>query len=237
MLQRNAISEISPDTPGFYSNTFMVRKASGGWRPVIDSKQLNHHIDAPHFRMHTISSVLSTIKKGDYAFKIDLQDVYFHVLIHPHSRKYQFRVLHFSLNTAPQVFICLRHRVAAYLHHQGISVIPYLDDWLIHHPDRQVLLRHQSQLLNILNMVGLRLNEAKSRTRTSFWGFHYSWIRGELPSQYPKLGRYGTRMPNILPEKPCRTEKCPNLWNHSIGPQVSSHWVIYTIGPYNTFIH
>ena len=125
MLQKNAISEISPDTPGFYSNAFMVRKASGGWRPVIDLKQLNHHIDAPHFRMDTISSVLSTFeKKGDYTFKIDLQDAYFHVLIHPHSRKYlrfafenkvyQFRVLHFSLNTAPQVFTCLRHRVAGY---------------------------------------------------------------------------------------------------------------------------
>ena len=144
----------------------MVCKASGGWRPVIDIKQLNHHIDTPHFRMHTISSVLSTVKKG-YVFKIDLQDAYFDVLIHPHSRMYlhfafENKVLHFSLNTAPQVFTCLRHRVAAYLHHQGISVIPYVDDWLIHHPDCQVLLRHQSQILNILNMVGLRLNEAKS---------------------------------------------------------------------------
>ena len=50
----------------------MVRKAAGGWRPVIDLKQLKHHFDAPYFRMHTISSVLSTVKKGDYAFKIDL---------------------------------------------------------------------------------------------------------------------------------------------------------------------
>ena len=209
MLLRNTISEISPDTPGFYSNTFMVRKAAGGWRPVIDLKQLNHHIDAPHFHMHTISSVLSAVKKGDYAFKIDLQDAYFHALIHPHSRKYlrfafenkvyQFRVLHFSLNTAPQVFTCLRHRVVAYLHHQGIAVIPYLDDWLIHHPDCQVLLRHQSQLLNILNMVGLRLNEAKSELEPVqelpllFLGFHYSWIRGELPSQYPKLGQISSQ--------------------------------------------
>ena len=160
MLQRNAISEISPDTSGFYSNAFMVRKAAGGWRPVIDLKQLNHHINAPHFRMHTISSVLSTVKKGDYAFKIDLQDAYFRFAFE--NKVYQFRVLHFSLKTAPQVFSCLRHRVAAYLHHQGISVIPNLDDWLIHHPHCQVLLRHQSQLLNILNMVGLRLNEAKS---------------------------------------------------------------------------
>ena len=167
MLPKNAISEISPDTPGFYSNVFLVCKASGGWRPVIDLKQLNHHIDA-------ISSVLSrpTIERGDYAFKIDLQDAYFHVLIHSDSIKYlwftfenkvyQFRVLPFGLNTAPQVFTFLGHTVAACLHHQGISVIPYLDDWLIHHQDRQVLLRHQSQLLNILNMVGLRLNEAKS---------------------------------------------------------------------------
>ena len=161
MLQRNAISEISPDTPGFYSNAFMVRKASGGWRPVIDLRQLNHHIDAPHFRMHTISSVLSTVER-----RLRVQNRSAGCVLSctntstpqevpsfcPRKQIYRFRVLHFSLNTAPQVFTCLRHRVAAYLHHQGISVIPYLDDWLIHHPHRQVLLRHQSQLLNILNM-------------------------------------------------------------------------------------
>ena len=55
---------------------------------MIDLKRLNDHIDAPHFHMHTISSVLNTVQRGDYAFKIDLQDAYFHVLIHPDSRKY-----------------------------------------------------------------------------------------------------------------------------------------------------
>ena len=148
MLQRNAISEISPDTPGFYSNAFMVHKASGGWRPVIDLKQLNHHIDAPHFRMHTISSVLSTVEKRRLRVQnrsagcvlsctntSTQQEVPLFCL---RNKVYQFRVLHFSLNTAPQVF-----------------------------------------------------------------------------TEYP-------------PRKPCRTEKFPNLWDHSIGPQVSSHWVIYT---------
>ena len=88
MLKKNAISEISPGTPGFYSNIFLVRKASGGWHPVIDLKQLNNHINAPHFHMHTISSLLNTVERGDYTFKIDLQDAYFHVLIHPDSRKH-----------------------------------------------------------------------------------------------------------------------------------------------------
>ena len=103
MLQKNATSEISPETLGFHLNVFLVRKASGGWRPVIDLKQLNHHIDTTHFHMHTISSVLGTVK-------IDLQDAYFHVLIYTDSRKYvrcafknkvyQFRLPLFGLNTA-----------------------------------------------------------------------------------------------------------------------------------------
>ena len=136
MLQKNAITEVPPDSPGFYSNVFLVRKATGGWRPVIDLKNLNAHIHAPHFRMFTTSSVLSSVEKGDYAFKIDLQDAYYHVPIHQSSRKYlrfafenkvyQFRVLPSGLNTAPQVFTRLGHTVTAYLHRQGVSVIPYL---------------------------------------------------------------------------------------------------------------
>ena len=157
MLQKNTITEVPPNSPGFYSNLFLVRKASGGWRPVIDLKSLNAHIWPPHFHMFTTSSVLSTMRKGDYVFKIDLQDAYFHLPIHPSSRKYlrfafknkvyQFWVLPFGLNTAPQVFTRLGHTVAGYLHRLGISVVPYLDDWLIYHPDQQVLLQHQIQLL------------------------------------------------------------------------------------------
>ena len=52
--------------------------------------------------------------------------------------------------------------MTAYLHRQGISVIPYLDDWLIHHLDRQVLLRHQALLLDTLDLVGFILNRKKS---------------------------------------------------------------------------
>ena len=88
MLQKNAIMEVPPNSAGFYSNVFLVHKASGGWHPVIDLKRLNAHIFTPHFRMFTISLVLSTVRKGDYVFKIDLQDAYFHVLIHLTSRKY-----------------------------------------------------------------------------------------------------------------------------------------------------
>ena len=52
MLEKNAITEVPPNSPGFYSNVFLVRKATGGWRPVIDLKSMNAHIHAPHFPIH-----------------------------------------------------------------------------------------------------------------------------------------------------------------------------------------
>ena len=57
MLQKNVVTEVPPNSPGFYSNIFLVRKASGEWCPVIDLKSLNAHIFAPHFCMFTTSSV------------------------------------------------------------------------------------------------------------------------------------------------------------------------------------
>ena len=76
-----------------------------------------------------MTSVLSTVKSRDFAFKIDLEDTYFHIPSHLDSQKYlhfafqgkvyQFKVLPLGLNTVPQVFTCLGHNVAAYLHHSG----------------------------------------------------------------------------------------------------------------------
>ena len=215
---KNAITEVPPDSPGFYSNVFLVRKASGGWRPVIDLKNLNSHIHAPHFRMFTTSSVLSSVKKGDYAFKIDLQDAYFHVPIHPSSRKYlrfafenrvyQFRVLPFGLNT---VFTRLGHTVAAYLHRQGVSVIPYLDDWLIHHLDRKILsgsanryarpgrLHSESQEIRAGPYSGSSVprNPFASGPRESFTSSVQGW--GDSRLRAPSILPQGTRLPSSVP--------------------------------------
>ena len=203
----------------------MVRRASGGWCPVIDLKQLNHHIDAPHFHMHTISSVLSTVERGDYAFKIDLQDAYFHLLIHPDSRKYlrfafenkvyQFRVLPFGLNTAPQVFTHLGHTVAAYLHRQGTSVIL---------PSVSVT-KHTEH-------GRPRVKQSKIRTRTSSGypvsGALITFGSGEsFPPSIQSLGDNGTRMPNILPENLVVHRSVPIYGIPQQGPQVSFHRVLY----------
>ena len=116
------------ETWGFYSNVLPLHKASGGQRLVIERARNSHQ--APHFCMFTMSSVRSIGKSGDFEFKIDLEDAYFHIVSDP-SRKSNVPALRlpergvsvqgtlFDLSTAPQMFICVGHTVAGYLHRQG----------------------------------------------------------------------------------------------------------------------
>ena len=114
LLAKGAI-EIAPlPSPGFYSRLFVVMKASGAWRPVIDLFILNLRIQQTSLKMETLQSVLLSVRPGDWMVSLDLKDAYLQVPMHPESRKflrfmvggkvYQFKVLCFGLSTAPQVF-------------------------------------------------------------------------------------------------------------------------------------
>ncbi|XP_068233763.1 uncharacterized protein [Palaemon carinicauda] len=114
MLQKGALETVRLPGPGFYSRLFMVEKATGGWRPVIDLSALNKFIRKITFKMDTPRTVMASLREGDFMISLDLKDAYFQVPIHPTSRKFlrmkwgaqvlQFKALCFGLSTAPQVF-------------------------------------------------------------------------------------------------------------------------------------
>ena len=119
--------EIARDPgPGFYSLLFLVEKASGGWRPVIDHSHLNEFVQLTRFKMETVASVLLSVREGDFLASLDLKDAYFQIPIHRSSRKllrftsegtvYQFRALCFGLSTAPQVFTRVFAVVSTWVH-------------------------------------------------------------------------------------------------------------------------
>lgn len=173
MLEKEAIEQLhAPLSPGFYNRLFLVTKASGGWRPVLDVSALNVFVQKTKFSMETTQSVLASLHQGDWMVSIDLQDAYFHVPIHPASRKflrfvfegqvYQFRSLCFGLSTAPQVFTRILLSVARHLHLEGIRVSMYLDDWLLKAASRESCLEDLSKTLQLTKSLGLIINEKKS---------------------------------------------------------------------------
>ena len=138
MLTKGAL-EIARDLgPGFCSRLFLVEKASGSWKPVIELSHLNKFIQLTRFKMEIVASLLLSVRVCDILASLDLKDAYFQIPIHPSSRKllrftsegtvYQFRALCFGLSTAPQVFTRVFAAVSAWAHSHGIRLLRYLDD-------------------------------------------------------------------------------------------------------------
>ena len=136
MISKGALERVSNPGPGFYSRLFLVEKASGGWRPVIDLSLFNEFVQQTSFKMETASSVLLSMRKDDFLASIDLKDAYFQIPVHVSSRKWlcfvsngmvhQFRVLCFGLSTAPQVFTRVLATVSAWAHARGVRLLRYL---------------------------------------------------------------------------------------------------------------
>ena len=171
LLRKGAV-EPAPQSPGFYSRLFLVQKASGSWRPIIDLSTLNDYITSSHFHMETPRSVLSSIRPGDWMISLDLQDAYLQVPVHHDSRRYlrfvvagksfQFRVLCFGLMTAPQVFTRIMALVSAILHRYGVRMLRYLDDWLILASTEIACIHSKDRLLSICTELGIQVNLTKS---------------------------------------------------------------------------
>ena len=171
LLRKGAV-EPAPQSPGFYSRLFLVQKASGSWRPIIDLSTLNNYITSAHFHMETPRSVLNSIRPGDWMISLDLQDAYLQVPVHHDSRRflrfvvagktYQFRVLCFGLTTAPQVFTRIMAPVSAILHRLGVRMLRYLDNWLILASTEIACIQSRDRLLAVCKELCIQVNFKKS---------------------------------------------------------------------------
>ena len=170
LLQKNAI-ESAPGRQGFFSPMFIVPKKDGGWRPIINLKQLNTFLEVPHFKMEGISTLKDVLQKNDFMGKIDLKDAYLTVTVCPQHRKflkfqwkgqnYQFKSLPFGLATAPGVYTKILRPLAAKLRKQGICIIIYLDVILIMAQTKDLLRSHMGILAQELESLGFKSNHNK----------------------------------------------------------------------------
>jgi hypothetical protein len=143
LVAKEAVEIVDPQSLGFYSHYFLASKKDGGWRPILNLKGLNKHVQCDKFRMETLQTILQQLSPGDWMYSMDLKDAYLHVPIFPAHRKYlrfafrnpqgdliayQWKVLPFGLATSPRVFTIVVAPVIASLHVEGHRVSPYIDD-------------------------------------------------------------------------------------------------------------
>ena len=173
LLAKGAIELAPLPSPGFYSRLFVVMKASGAWRSVINLSILNLRIQQTSFKMETLQSVLLSVRPGDWMVSLDLKDAYLQVPMHPESHKflrfmvggkvYQLKVLCFGLSTVPQVFTRVMAPVSTILHRMGVQLRRYLDDWLLQASSREQILLALRTVLCFCRSLGIVVNWEKSQ--------------------------------------------------------------------------
>ena len=165
-------SRASPTVSGFLQPSLPRPEGFGVVAPhhqSVDPERIHHLVTLPH---GDSSSVLNSIRPGDWMISLDLQDAYLQVPVHHNSRRfirfvvpgkpYQFRVLCFGLTTAPQVFTRIMAPVSAILHRHGIRMLRYLDDWLILASTEIACIQSRDRLLSVCKELGIQVNFKKS---------------------------------------------------------------------------
>ncbi|HJS83402.1 MAG TPA: DNA N-6-adenine-methyltransferase, partial [Nitrososphaera sp.] len=104
--------------------------------------------------------------------KIDLEDAYYHVGIHPDYQRFfqfqwkenifQFLCMPFGYNDAPRLFTQMMKVVAKEIRLQGIRLVIYMDDLLILSPTMEQAQRDRDTVLKILKNFGLTISTKKS---------------------------------------------------------------------------
>ena len=141
-LTDNGVIEVVSHCPGEYiSNVFLREKKDGHFRMILNLKKLNKAVEYKHFKMDTLKTAITLMKRNCWFGSIDLKDAYFSVPIAFEYRKYlrfefdgrlyQFTCFPNGLCEAPRKFTKLLKVVFSFLRKQGHVNLAYLDDSLM----------------------------------------------------------------------------------------------------------
>lgn len=187
-------------TPGqFISNIFLADKPNGEKRFILNLKQLNTFVCAPHFKMEDSRTASRLIQKGMFLATIDLKDAYYSVPINTKHRKYlrfffknalyEFTCLPFGLTSAPLAFSKLLRPVVEFLRCREVTCVNYLDDFFLLGLTREECSKNIQLTISVLESLGFLLNREKSvlspNVRCKFLGFIFDSVHMtiELPPE------------------------------------------------------
>lgn len=185
LLDIGAIRKCQPCESQYLSKIFIIPKQDGSSRFILNLKKFNNFVKKSHFKMEDIRTVLKLLNHDCFMATIDLKDAYFLVKMNENSQKYlrflfnkemyEFKVLPFGLSSAPYVFTKLIRPILAHLRLQGVTIINYLDDFIIISESKQTCKDNVALVCKFLLSLGFIINYEKSqlspRMKCRFLGF------------------------------------------------------------------
>ena len=186
LLETNCIRSLPEMIPdGWVSNIFLVPKKNGGFRMILNLKQLNEHVVYTKFKMDHIDRVVQLLQEGDFLGSLDLVSAYSHLGIQEGYQKffqftwrgkfYCYTTLPQGFADAPRMFVRCTTPVMVHLRKMLIDIVIYIDDTFLRAPTVLELKRNLQITQDVFAQCGLTVNAEKScltpSTRMEFLGF------------------------------------------------------------------
>lgn len=140
LIKKGAISICEPCEDQFISPYFLIPKPNGDLRFILNLKELNSFVVAPHLKMEDKKTAMRLMRKDSFMASIDLRDSYLFIPVEKSNGKYlrfsfrnklyEFNCIPFGLCTAPFLFTKLMKPIAQQLRSRGLLSVFYLDDIL-----------------------------------------------------------------------------------------------------------
>jgi hypothetical protein len=147
------------------------KRGNNKFRLTVNMRYVNRHLGKKVFKFEGLKDLADLAERGDHAVSYDLMSGYYHVGLHPRSRTfvgfcwkgqyYVYNCLPFGLSTAPWVFSKVMRELVMYWRRDGISVLPYLDDFMAMKQGFWACCRLARRLEGDFVRAGLRINVPK----------------------------------------------------------------------------
>ena len=88
LLKKGVIKECEHEEGEYISPIFVSPKKDGGYRLILNLKNLNNYIQYSHFKMETLNHILKLIKPNCYMASLDIKDAYYTIPVAEEFQKY-----------------------------------------------------------------------------------------------------------------------------------------------------
>ncbi|KAA6398168.1 MAG: hypothetical protein EZS28_006302, partial [Streblomastix strix] len=174
-LKENIVTSIRKEQIKWYNPAFMIKKAKGKWRKILDAKALNKQIAYFHFKMHDSIEEKQTIKLGDWGTSLDRSSAFHHLIVQIESQPYlvfefqnnnnTYRAMLFGTKHSPIYFAIAMEPIMRQVRMKiEIKIINYIDDILLLHQNKEYQKNMTHEVIDTLKYFWFTINIEKSET-------------------------------------------------------------------------
>ena len=172
LLQKGAIVECEHESGEYISPIFTTPKKDGSSRMILNLKSLNKFIEYHHFKMESLPTVLSLVKRNCFMASVDLRDAYYSVPIAQEHQKYlkflwrgqlyKFVCFPNGLAFCPRKFTKLLKPVTAFLRQLGYLSVSHIDDSYLQGDDYNDCAKNVLETIRLFDSLRFTIRPSKS---------------------------------------------------------------------------